>query len=409
MISREKCNQKAPACAKKPVPWGRNILQVQQHIGPENVAARFHRQIAVIPVHGSFDGNKADALSVMLGGVQNAALLFQHAIVAVLHHQAHHGRAEHPGQHLDLPFFRRQLLAGMERIFQQVAKNGAQVGLRQGQELGQFQLPFDLDALFPGLVVVVAGKRIHRSVDAQGGSGIAEFALVLAQVAFQFIQPPGLGQAGDHMQVLAEIVPQVAGLFQIAAQLHIAAGLHGQQLVFAVQLGAAGILLCHAVHLVQQQKDAQQRDAHCQHRDDADAVHQDDADLLRHTRSTSRSTSTLLRTSRGSDTSACKTVGHRTSIFKNNETARIGGCRPCACKIRLLTDFFRSLQEIKKKSTILQTKYSAFLVENTGIEPVTSCMPCKRSPEPCGYTPHTKLWGWMAIHVKTMDFRRKWQ
>ena len=71
---------------------------------------------------------------------------------------------------------------------------------------------------------------------------------------------------------------------------------------------------------------------------------------------------------------------HRTSIFKNNETARIGGCRPCACKIRLLTDFFRSLQEIKKKSTILQTKYSAFLVENTGIEPVTSCMPCKRSP-----------------------------
>ena len=85
MISREKCNQKAPACAKKPVPWGRNILQVQQHISPENVAARFHRQIAVIPVHGSFDGNKADALSVMLGGVQNAALLFQHAIVAVLH------------------------------------------------------------------------------------------------------------------------------------------------------------------------------------------------------------------------------------------------------------------------------------------------------------------------------------
>lgn len=55
-------------------------------------------------------------------------------------------------------------------------------------------------------------------------------------------------------------------------------------------------------------------------------------------RSTSRSTSTLLRTSRGSDTSACKTVGHRTSIFKNNETARIGGCRPCACKIRHLAD-----------------------------------------------------------------------
>ena len=34
----------------------------------------------------------------------------------------------------------------------------------------------------------------------------------------------------------------------------------------------------------------------------------------------------------------------------------------------------------KKKSTVLQTKYSAFLVENSGIEPLTSCMPCKRSP-----------------------------
>ena len=146
----------------------------------------------------------------------------------------------------------------MERILQQVAQNGAQVGFLQRQDLGQVQLPFDPDALLSGLIVVVAGKRIHCSVGAQGGPGIAKLALVLAQVAFQFVQPPGLGQAGDHMQMLAEIVPQVAGLFQIAAQLHIAAGLHGQQLVFAVQLGAAGILLCHAVHLVQQQKDAQQ-------------------------------------------------------------------------------------------------------------------------------------------------------
>ena len=34
----------------------------------------------------------------------------------------------------------------------------------------------------------------------------------------------------------------------------------------------------------------------------------------------------------------------------------------------------------KKKSTVLPAKYSAFLVENSGIEPLTSCMPCKRSP-----------------------------
>ena len=49
-------------------------------------------------------------------------------------------------------------------------------------------------------------------------------------------------------------------------------------------------------------------------------------------RSTSRSTSISLLTLRGSDASTCKTVGHRTSIFKSNEIARIGGCRPCACK-----------------------------------------------------------------------------
>ena len=36
----------------------------------------------------------------------------------------------------------------------------------------------------------------------------------------------------------------------------------------------------------------------------------------------------------------------------------------------------------KKKSTVLPAKYGAFLVENSGIEPLTSCMPCKRSPEP---------------------------
>ena len=41
----------------------------------------------------------------------------------------------------------------------------------------------------------------------------------------------------------------------------------------------------------------------------------------------------------------------------------------------------------KKKSTVLPTKYSAFLVENSGIEPLTSCMPCKRSPERYRNTP----------------------
>ena len=56
----------------------------------------------------------------------------------------------------------------------------------------------------------------------------------------------------------------------------------------------------------------------------------------------------------------------------------------------------------KKKSTILPTKYGAFLVENSGIEPLTSCMPCKRSPETRTHAPPHKgarmnnIWRWSA-------------
>ena len=75
-ISRGKCNQKAPACAKKPVPEGRNILQVQQHIGPENVAARFHRQIAIVFVHYRLGRDKPDAGALVLSRVQDALLFF---------------------------------------------------------------------------------------------------------------------------------------------------------------------------------------------------------------------------------------------------------------------------------------------------------------------------------------------
>ena len=194
----------------------------------------------------------------MLGGVQDAALLFQHTVVAVLHHDAQHGRAEHPGHHPDLPLVRRQLPAGVERIFQQVAQDHAQVGFRHGQQNGQLQLPFDGHPLLPGLVVVVARQRIHCGVGAQGGAGLAELALVLAEVVFQLVQLPGLGQAGDDVQVLAEIMPQAAGLLHVFPQLHITAGFHAQQLVFPVQLGVPGVLLRHPVHLVQQQEDAQQ-------------------------------------------------------------------------------------------------------------------------------------------------------
>ena len=46
--------------------------------------------------------------------------------------------------------------------------------------------------------------------------------------------------------------------------------------------------------------------------------------------------------------------------------------------MEMLCGFFAGKQ--KKKRTVPRLKYGAFLVENSGIEPLTSCMPCKRSP-----------------------------
>ena len=83
--------------------------------------------------------------------------------------------------------------------------------------------------------------------------------------------------------MLAEIMAQTAGLIHIGPQLHIAAGFHGQKLIFAVQPGVAGVFHCHPVHLVQQQEDAKQGDGHGQHRDDHDPVDEDDGRVPRHT------------------------------------------------------------------------------------------------------------------------------
>ena len=67
---------------------------------------------------------------------------------------------------------------------------------------------------------------------------------------------------------------------------------------------------------------------------------------------------------------SAKSRGRNSTACKSLKTVQAKQCSPPK------TSFS------KKKSTILPTKYSAFLVENSGIEPLTSCMPCKRSPEP---------------------------
>jgi len=53
----------------------------------------------------------------------------------------------------------------------------------------------------------------------------------------------------------------------------------------------------------------------------------------------------------------------------------------------------------KKKSTVLPAKYSAFLVENSGIEPLTSCMPCK--PNHLETHPQKSVCEWVRFSVDT--------
>ena len=119
------------------------VLQVQQHIHPEHMVLGLDVQAAAVFVHCRLDGHQPDAHALVLGGVQNAALLFQHTVVVVLHHNAQHGGAQHPGHHPHLPLLGRQPLAGVQGVLQQIAQHRAQVGFRQRQLAGQLQLPLD--------------------------------------------------------------------------------------------------------------------------------------------------------------------------------------------------------------------------------------------------------------------------
>ena len=51
---------------------------------------------------------------------------------------------------------------------------------------------------------------------------------------------------------------------------------------------------------------------------------------------------------------------------------------------------FSLTQQTCKKRKTPHKLCSVFLVENSGIEPLTSCMPCKRSPEPRTHAPPHK-------------------
>ena len=61
----------------------------------------------------------------------------------------------------------------------------------------------------------------------------------------------------------------------------------------------------------------------------------------------------------------------------------------------------------EQKSTTHFCAALFFLVEITGIEPVTSCMPCKRSPEPRTHAPPHKGAGMIDIRRYNALFRER--
>ena len=63
------------------------------------------------------------------------------------------------------------------------------------------------------------------------------------------------------------------------------------------------------------------------------------------------------------------------------------------------------LQQKEKHHTSYEVQ--CFLVENSGIEPLTSCMPCKRSPEPRTHAPPHKGAGMIDIRRYNALFRER--
>ena len=83
--------------------------------------------------------------------------------------------------------------------------------------------------------------------------------------------------------------------------------------------------------------------------------------------------------------------GRASSAFILRFTA--SGQRRKSSKLRLapfIFLFFTHAANMQKERHCTNCAVSFFLVENTGIEPVTSCMPCKRSPEPRTHAPPHK-------------------
>ncbi len=86
----------------------------------------------------------------------------------------------------------------------------------------------------------------------------------------------------------------------------------------------------------------------------------------------------------GDDTAACWKAGRQTFLFENSVKSKVGGCIETACKslktVQAKQCNPKKSASEKRKAPYFLRSTVLFLVEITGIEPVTSCMPCKRSP-----------------------------
>ena len=84
---------------------------------------------------------------------------------------------------------------------------------------------------------------------------------------------------------------------------------------------------------------------------------------------------------------------------------------PCLCSFTVPSSPFSEPPANKKRTRTLSHRElgssTNCMVEITGIEPVTSCMPCKRSPEPRTHAPPHKGAGMIDIRRYNALFRER--
>ena len=93
-------------------------------------------------------------------------MTLERTVVAVFYNQTQHGGAEHLADDAHIALLGRQIFAGEQRVFEQVAHQHAQIGFRQGKLVGQIQIPVNGNLLLRSPERIIARDSVHGGVGA---------------------------------------------------------------------------------------------------------------------------------------------------------------------------------------------------------------------------------------------------